>query len=198
MLLDSLSIDAMAGANNADSGSTSDELQQLIEGCLRNDRAMQSRLYKRYYGKMMAMCMRYMGNKDEAMEALNAGFLKVFEKLGTYSHGGSFEGWIRRIIYNTTIDLLRQRIRYREMHLDKVADEPVSTEIIDSLYTEDLMKLIEALPGNTRVVFNMFAIEGYGHKEIGKTLGISEGTSKWQLNEARKLLKAGINKLTNK
>ena len=198
MLQDTLPIDAVTGIDPVDISSSSDELQQLIEGCLRGNRQMQLRLYKMHYGKMMAMCMRYMGSKDEAMEALNNGFLKVYEKLDTYRNNGSFEGWIRRIIYNTTIDMLRQRIKYREKHVDEVADEPVNAEIMQKLFTEDLMNLIGSLPGNTRLVFNMFAIEGYSHKEIGNTLNISEGTSKWHVNEARKLLKNGINKLINK
>jgi RNA polymerase sigma factor (sigma-70 family) len=167
------------------------ELAKLIEGCKANDRSAQESLYKRYYGKMMAMCMRYTGNRDDAMEVLNTGFLKVFRSLDSYGSNGSFDGWVYRIIYNSVIDRLRSRMKeVRTLEVDDAMTVPgIDASSIQQLYVQDLMKLLNELPESTRVVFNMFAIEGYKHNEIGELLNISEGTSKWHVNQARKILK---------
>jgi RNA polymerase sigma factor (sigma-70 family) len=170
------------------------ELARLIEGCKANERSAQETLYKRYYGKMMAMCLRYTGNRDDAMEVLNTGFLKVFKSLDSYKSNGSFDGWVYRIIYNSVIDRLRTRMKeMKTVEVDNdMAIATIDTSSIQELYVKDLMGLMQELPQSTRLVFNMFAIEGYQHSEIAELLNISEGTSKWHVNQARKILKQRI------
>ncbi len=170
------------------------ELAKLIEGCKANERSAQEALYKRYYGKMMAMCMRYTGNRDDAMEVLNTGFLKVFKSLASYQSNGSFDGWVYKIIYNSVIDKLRKRMKETktvEVEQDMVVPT-IDSSSVQHLYVKDLMNLMQELPESSRAVFNMFAIEGYQHSEIAEMLNISEGTSKWHVNHARKILKQRI------
>ncbi len=178
------------------SASPDPELAKLINDCRANVRSAQEILYKRYYGKMMAMCMRYTGNRDDAMEVLNSGFLKVFKSLDSYRFNGSFDGWVYRIIYHSIIDRLRSRMK--EMKTVEVDNDmeasTIDTSSLQELYVQDLMSLLNELPESTRVVFNMFAMEGYQHAEIGEMMNISEGTSKWHVNQARKILKQRIEK----
>lgn len=172
------------------------ELLKLIEACIANDRSAQETLYKRYYGKMMGLCMRYVKNRDDAMSILNQGFLKVFQNLDKYAFNGSFDGWIYRIVYNSIIDQLRSRNRdFKTSEIDYNALEvSIEANSIQNLYIEDLLKLLDELPESSRVVFNMFAIEGFKHEEIAEQLNISTGTSKWHVNAARTLLKEMIAK----
>jgi RNA polymerase sigma-70 factor (ECF subfamily) len=163
----------------------------LINDCLKGKRVAQETLYQQYSPTMFATCMRYLGNDTQAEEVMIAGFLKVFSHLEKYKHEGSFEGWIRRIMINETLTVLRQR---------KIWVEPIENAkyISSDSYTdmnfaaEDLMKLIENLPTGYRAVFNLYAIEGYSHKEIAEMLGISESTSKSQLSRARVMLQKAI------
>ncbi len=170
------------------------ELARLINGCKANERSAQELLYKRYYGKMMALCLRYTGNRDDAMEVLNMGFLKVFKSLDSYRSDGSFDGWVHRIIYHSVIDKLRSRMKeMKTVEVDgDLAVPTIDSSSIQKLYVKDLMDLMQELPESTRVVFNMFAIEGYKHNEIAGMLNISEGTSKWHVNQARTILKQRI------
>ncbi|MBC7424906.1 MAG: RNA polymerase sigma factor [Bacteroidia bacterium] len=170
-------------------------LVQLIELCMANDRQAQELLYRQYYGKAMGMCMRYFANRDDALEALNAGFLKVYNNLGSYRFDGAFEGWLFRIIYNSIIDHCRARMRQvKTVDLEEVNDSQTGMEALQQLYAVDLLKMLDHLPDASRTVFNMFAVEGYKHEEIAKTLNISEGTSKWHVNNARTILKTLIEK----
>lgn len=171
------------------------DMLKIIEGCKKNDRLSQAALYKKFFGKMMAMCLRYAANRDEALEILNEGFLKVFTGLNQYHHTGSFEGWVRKIIFNTAMDTVRARLRYKEEPMAESSDASISESLTDKLQTADLMNLLLKLPEATRTVFNLFAIEGYKHQEIAELLKISEGTSKWHVAEARKLLQQMLNKL---
>lgn len=169
----------------------SPELELIVKGCLANDRAAQEMLYRKFYGRMMGTCMRYLGNEDDARDVLNTGFLKVFQNLKSYSGQGSFEGWVYLIIRNAIIDQIRKRVKYREESLDETTAETSFVEpgALEQLYAKDLLKLLYQLPETTRLVFNMFALEGFKHDEIAKTLGISSGTSKWHVSEARRILK---------
>ncbi|MCC7298152.1 MAG: RNA polymerase sigma factor [Bacteroidia bacterium] len=169
----------------------SPELALIVQGCLANDRAAQEQLYKRYYGKTMGTCMRYLKNEDDAKEVLNLGFLKVFQNLKSYTGQGSFDGWVYLIIRNAIIDQLRQRVKYREETLTENTEAVVSIEasVLEQLYATDILKLLHQLPETSRLVFNMFALEGFKHEEISKILGISTGTSKWHVSEARRILK---------
>lgn len=167
--------------------------KEIIAGCIKGDRGAQEKLYKKLYGKMMAMGMRYLSDKEDALEAVNSGFLKVFQRLNQYSGNGAFEGWVYSIIRNAVIDHLRSRVRYKETESLEVAyDSSIPQSAIQDLYVKDLMKMLDVLPETTRLVFNLFAIDGYKHEEIAELLGISAGTSKWHVSEARSRLKEMI------
>lgn len=171
----------------------------LLKRCINNDRAAQEQLYKKYYGKMMATCMRYLGNRDDAMEVLNLGFLKVFQNLQKFDGKGSFDGWVYRIIRNNIIDHLRSKIRYREMEGGSLDDMEtmVAESATENLYAKDLLQMLNILPETSRLVFNMFALEGFKHEEIANVLSISVGTSKWHVSEARRILKIQLEKERN-
>ncbi len=173
------------------------ELKNLIEGCLGKNRISQQQLYQLYYGKMMGVAMRYFINKDDALSALNNGFLKVFQNLDKYGFIGSFDGWVYKVIFRVIMDTLRQRIDHKHLELDAYNLQEIvliQNPALDNLYAADLLKLLHQLPETTRTVFNLFALDGQKHKEIASLLNISEGTSKWHVNEAKKRLKQLIEK----
>ena len=169
-------------------------LNDIVKRCVKGDRKAQEELYKKFYGKMMGVCYRYSNNSEEAKDALQDGFVKVFGNLKKYNFTGSLEGWIRRIIVNTAIDYYR---KHKNVHF--VDDEEgfilenSKTESPDSIYSqfgeEVIMEAIQALSPAYKTVFNLNVIEGFQHKEIAKKLGISEGTSKSNLAKAKKKLR---------
>ena len=163
--------------------------EDLVKGCLRRDRSAQKRLYDTYSAKMYGLCYRYIKDPMEAEDVLVMAFTKIFERIDQFRGEGNFEGWIRRVVVNEALSYLR---RHRSMYLEtdlEVADrEPDYHQLSDHLEAEDLMKLIQELPSGYRIVFNMYAIDGYSHKEIAEHLGISENTSKSQLSRARTYL----------
>ncbi len=173
------------------SGQTS-ELEDLIRGCIRNERAAQETLYRTFYPRMMAVVRRYIDRDEQAEEVLNNGYLRAFQKIGQYTFQGSFEGWLRKIVFHAVSDYVKQHARYNKKVVLAEKDEYIHKDHADRLYYNQLLKLVHGLPDATRAVFNMYVMEGYSHKEIGKTLGISEGTSKWHLSEARRQLKDKI------
>lgn len=160
----------------------------LINGCLKNDRRFQELMYKKYFGKMMQMCYKYTTDRDIAMEIVNDGMLRVFKKIDKYSFKGSFEGWLRKLVFHSLSDYFKKHNKYVHFMVFEDKEEAINAEPLNNLYLEDLVTLIDQLPDNTKKVFQLYAIEGYPHKEIAKTLSISEGTSKWHLSNARKLL----------
>ena len=163
--------------------------KQLVKGCLKNDRFFQELFYRRFAPTMLRMCHRYTSDEHQALEIVNNGFLKVFQKLDHYSFQGSLEGWIRKIVFRALSDFFRnkkQKIRFLELD-ERDRNQPQS--VLPELYLEDLLKLVNSLPEIHGRVFQLYAIEGYNHREIGEWLGMSEGTSKWYLSEARKQLK---------
>lgn len=168
--------------------------EELIEGCLLNDRKCQELLYRRFFPKMMAMVMHYARDEERAMQILNNGFLRVFRKLDQYKGLGSFEGWIRRIVYHAISDYYKKESRYLKFIVLDEKDREVQTDALNQLYYDDIIQLVEALPEKSREVFKLHAIEGYTHDEIGKMLGISDGTSKWHLSNARAQLRKAISK----
>jgi len=175
-------------------GQTS-ELEELIQGCIRNERSAQERLYKLFYPKMMAMVRRYIDHNMQAEEVLNNGYLRAFQKIQQYTFQGSFEGWLRKIVFHAVSDYVKQNIRYSEKVVLVEKDQFVHKDHADRLYYNQLLQLVQTLPDATRAVFNMYVLEGFSHKEISKMLNISEGTSKWHLSEGRRLLKDKIEKL---
>ena len=161
----------------------------LIKGCLRRDRTAQQALFDLYSSRMYGVCFRYVKHTMEAEDILVTAFTKVFERLGQFKGEGSFEGWIRRIMINESLTFLRKsRTMYLETDLEQADREPDYTRMSDHLETEDLLNLIQKLPPGYQLVFNMYAIDGYSHKEIGDQLNISENTSKSQLSRARVFL----------
>jgi RNA polymerase sigma factor (sigma-70 family) len=169
----------------------------MIEGCISGNPRAQKQLYDKFSGKMMGVCLRYCSNMDEAEDALQEGFVKVFTKISEFKRDGSFEGWIRRIMVNTALDLLRKN----KKHAFNASIDDVNVHLTDGetalnqLAAEDLLMLLSKLPTGYRVVFNMFAIEGFSHKEIAEHLGVTESTSKSQYSRARAFLKESLERL---
>jgi RNA polymerase sigma factor (sigma-70 family) len=160
--------------------------EELIKGCLRREPTAQQQLFDLHSSKMYALCYRYVRHAMEAEDILVTAFTKVFDRIGQFKGEGSFEGWIRRIMVNEALTYLRKsRAMYLETDLEQADREPDYDKLSDHLEAEDLMKMIQELPAGYRVVFNMYAIDGYSHKEIAEQLGISENTSKSQLSRAR-------------
>lgn len=160
----------------------------LILACVEGKASAQQALYDRMAGKMFGVCLRYMGDRMEAEDALVNGFVKVFGRLGQFGGQGSLEGWIRRIMVNECLMLLRQR-RLKLADLDQVYDQPTSwPDALDQLAADELMELVRLMPDGYRTVFNLYHVEGYAHDEIADMLGISAGTSKSQLSKARQWL----------
>ncbi|HKK87835.1 MAG TPA: sigma-70 family RNA polymerase sigma factor [Saprospiraceae bacterium] len=165
---------------------TSDEI--LVEECLGNNRRAQEALYKKYFDSMFAMCLKYTSNRDVALDIVNRGMLRVFKKIEKFSHKGSLEGWIRKIVFHALSEFFKKDNRYREHVLLNYRDERLENRVLDNLYYEDLIDLIRYLPNSSLKVFKLYVLEGYSHNEIADKIGISEGTSKWHLSNARKKL----------
>jgi RNA polymerase sigma factor (sigma-70 family) len=175
--------------------STASELEQLIQGCARNERGAQEKIYRLFYPRMMALVKRYIDSDVQAEEVMNNGYLRAFQKIQQYNFQGSFEGWLRKIIFHAVADYVKQNNTYATKTVFAEKDQYVDKDHADRLYYEQLLKLVHALPDATRNVFNMYVMDGFTHKEIGKILGISEGTSKWHLSEGRKILKEKIERM---
>jgi RNA polymerase sigma factor (sigma-70 family) len=161
--------------------------KELIETCLKDNPKAQKMLYDTYSSVLFGICLRYSKNEEEAQDILQDSFIKIFTKLDTYQFTGSFEGWLKRIVTNTSIEYYRKKITME--HLEEIGFNPYLA--IDSdrgLEVEELLKMIQELPEGYRMVFNMYAIDGYTHGEIATKLNISEGTSKSQLSRARAYL----------
>lgn len=164
---------------------------QLIAACRKGDRLGQKYLYQRYYGQMIGICIRYTKDRETATEVLNMAFLKIFKSIDQYESTGSFGGWVARIVYRTCIDHIRSNTRYNKaMDFESEADISVINEGMNNLAVEEIMALVNQLPPATRAVFNLYAVDGFKHREIAEQLDITEGTSKWHLNSARKQLQA--------
>ena len=160
--------------------------EELIEKCLKGDQRAQQALFEKFAGKMMSVCMRYAGDLEKAQDVLQDGFVKVFIHLHKFKGEGSFEGWVRRTIVNEALTYIRRnKSMYLEVEIDKAGREPDYQQLNNQLEVEDLQKMIDQLPTGYKTVFNLYAIEGFSHKEIAGKLGISENTSKSQLSRAR-------------
>lgn len=165
------------------------ELDKIIQGSLRGDRISQKQLFDRYAGKMLAVCMRYARHSMEAEDLLQDGFIKVFTNLEQYKSEGPFEQWIRRIMINNAIKNCHRKSFQNEFSAgDEIPETIEDPEVIESMAERELIAMINELPDGYRMVFNLYAIEGYSHKEISETLNIEESTSRSQLVKARKVL----------
>jgi len=167
------------------------DINNIVNGCRNGNRQAQELLYKSFYRVMMNFCLRYTKNEMDAMEVLNSGFYKVFKNIHQYDPDkASLYTWIRTIIINNCLDFIRVKEKnIKAEELDKAEEIELEPEIISKMKSVDLLEMIRQLPTATQTVFNLYVIEGYTHKEIGQRVGISEGTSKWHLSEARKILK---------
>lgn len=169
------------------------EEKDLILGCINGDGVYQKALYDRYASKMFGICLRYAPDYHSAEDTLQEGFLKVFRSILSFRHEGSFEGWLRRIFVNLSIEKLRKKhpvISFEDVYENTfyLFDENVESKFD----ADELLGMIQALPAGYKMVFNLYAIEGYNHQEIAEMLDISEGTSKSQLSRARNILKRKI------
>ena len=168
-------------------------LQLIIEGCLKGRRLDQKKLYDIFARKMFGVCVYYTRDSSEAEDVLSEGFIKVFRYLGQYKGQGSFEGWVRRIMVNTALEKYRSNNRLHALaDIDDHIEDLSVEEPGGNLMLEELMQMVQELSPQYRVVFNLYAIEGYNHKEIGEMLGISEGTSKSNLARARVILQRKV------
>lgn len=164
--------------------------QDLINGCILNDRRVQELLYKQYCSSLMVLCKSYAKNEEDAVELLQDGFLKIFQQINNYdANKSSIYTWMRTIMIRTAIDFLRKHNRKNISVELKVEHEPViEAEALQRMSAQQIQCMLQHLPATTRAVFNLYVTEGYNHKEIGDLLKISEGTSRWYLSEARKYL----------
>lgn len=169
--------------------------EELIAGCKANKRELQKALYQRFSAKMLMVCLRYTKNRQEAEDVLQDGFVKLFTNIGQYNGSGSFEGWIRRIMVNTALEAVRKRkLDYSSDDIQNFSNDPVSElDAMSKIALDDLLSLIRDLPSGCQLIFNLYVIEGFNHKEIAEKLSVSEGTSKSQLARARQLLQEKIN-----
>ena len=171
---------------------------EILEGCRKNDRHFQEVFYKKHFDMMFGLCKSRIRDGEEAMLVVNDAFLKAFKNIGQYSHKGSVGAWLRRILFNAIADYYR---KIKPTHMAEELVEKVNKVLVlngqalNDLYFEDLVRLIEEMPNTTREVFTLFAVDGYTHADIAEKLGIPEGSSKWQLHQARKLLKAKLERL---
>lgn len=169
------------------------KLPTIIKGCKANKRPEQEALYKLFYPDMLRLCYRYLKSDELAQEALNTGFLKVFQNITDFDEQKGEPGaWIRTIMVRTCIDLGRKEARFNDTeNVDEAADEAfVEPQVLEKLYVEDLLKAIRVLPAATQLVFNLSVLDGYAHHEIAEQLHITESTSRWHLSEAKKQLRA--------
>ncbi len=173
-----------------------DELT-LVNNCIKGDPKAQRTLFERYAPKMLGVCLRYADSQEQAEDVLQDAFIKVFTKLDHYSGDGSLEGWIRRIMVNTSLDQIRKNAKFMtNVSVDDVEYKlDFDGQILSSLMEKDLLQLINDMPVGYRTVFNMFAIEGYSHKEIAEELSITENTSKSQYSRAKAYLRTKVEEL---
>lgn len=167
--------------------------KEIIQGCIEGDIQTQRLLFNTFAPKMMSVCLRYIGNRSEAEDVLQDGFILVFRHIDKFKFNGSFEGWIRRIMVNTALKFLQSK-KVNFVEIDAVQATFIHGEpsVLSELNTEELMKMIDALPDGYKIVFNLYVIEGYSHDEIAKLIHISPGTSRSQLIKARRLLQKQI------
>jgi RNA polymerase sigma factor (sigma-70 family) len=176
------------------------DIDKIISNCKAGNRKAQEQLYRSYYRVMMNLCLRYTKNESDALEVLNTGFYKVFKNIHRYDAiKAELYTWIRTIIINSCLDHIKIKAVNLETHeLEQAAKIHVSPEAISNLSTVEILELVRQLPLATQAVFNLYVMEGYKHHEIAILTGMSEGTSKWHLSDARKKLQKLINEQTHK
>ncbi|HEY9256745.1 RNA polymerase sigma factor [Chitinophaga sp.] len=171
------------------------DINDLITGCCKKERSSQEALYRNFFGYGLSICLRYAQNREEAVEIMNDGFLKIFQHIQSFDTSRSFKTWLAKIMVNTSIDFLRSKKKLVFVDdINQVPEPRIDEKIVDKLSYEELLKLVQVLPPAYRTVFNLYVMEGYQHQEIAAMLRISEGTSKSNLFKAKKILKEKITK----
>ncbi|MDV7186688.1 sigma-70 family RNA polymerase sigma factor [Lutibacter sp. TH_r2] len=166
-------------------------LEKLIKQCAKNDRRAQKEIYHLYAGKLFSICLKYSKNRDEAQDNFQDGFITIFNKIGQFNFRGSFEGWVKRVMLNTVL------LKYRKKRVLNIVSEEIPDEVVvdvddDEISLDFLLNLIRELPERYRLVFNLYVLDGYSHREISEMLNIAEGTSKSNLARARAILKRRV------
>lgn len=158
----------------------------FVQALIRQERWAQQQVYEEHFGRMMGICMRYAGSRDEALDLLHEAFIKVFQNVAKYKPGTSLGAWIRTIVVNTCIDYYRRNLRRRTEDIDTLynasTDEP---DVLSNLTEREILDAVQQLTPAYRAVFNLYVVEGYSHKEIGEALDITESTSRSNLVKAR-------------
>lgn len=172
------------------------DFELIIKQCIEGKVESQQELYSFFADRMFALCMQYAKNYEEAKDLMQEGFIKVFNSLEQFRFTGSFEGWVRRIFVNTAIESFRsKKMKFSDLEIQNFAEDFSFDDTLDQIAAQDILNLVQELSPQYRVVFNLYAIEGFNHKEIGAKLNISEGTSKSNLSRARTILQEKIAKL---
>ena len=171
-------------------------LEILLKRCKKGDRKSQELLYRRFSGAMYGLCLQYASSEEDAQDVLQDGFVKVFAKLDQVRDPRAFPGWIRRVMVNTALEKYRGQVMTERIEPGvNHREREVEDDVLDQMAAEDIVALIRTLPPRYRLVFNLYAVEGYSHREISLRMGISEGTSKSNLSRARALLQKKISVL---
>ena len=171
--------------------------QELIRACKKGDRQAQELLYRRYSPRLYGVCLRYASSKEEAEDFLQEGFIKIYRNLYKYKPTGSFSAWLYRLMVNVALEKIRQnQKRKNQISIDQLVNDPeVSEDIFSGFGARTIIKMVQQLPEGYRVVFNLYVIEGYSHKEIASLLDITESTSKSQLSRAKATLRKLLEKV---
>jgi RNA polymerase sigma-70 factor (ECF subfamily) len=171
-------------------------LEILIEGCKKGKADSQEKLYRQFSAAMYGLCQQYASSQEDAQDILQDGFVKVFRKIDQVQDAKAFPGWIRRVMINTALERYRSQVKMQPLDVDpQVFKEQITDDVLDDLSAESILKLIQELTPKYKMVFNLYAIEGYSHKEIAEKLNISEGTSKSNLSRARVILQEKVREL---
>jgi RNA polymerase sigma-70 factor (ECF subfamily) len=170
--------------------------EDLVKRCAKRDNAARKQLYDMFSAQMFSICLRYTKNRSQAEDVFQESFLKVFENIGSIKNVAALPGWIKMIFVHTSIDFLRMEMKFN-LHDTDVSEQKiyVDQDIISDMSVAELNELIQELPVKSRTVFNLYVVEGYSHREISEIMGISEGTSKSQLFDAKQKLKKKLNTL---
>lgn len=176
-----------------------DPIDILIKGCRENDLLCQEQLYRYCYPEMIRICHRYAGDMDGAGIIFNNALLRVFKNIHGYREEGKLMGWIKTIIINCSLDFVKQQNKFKEQPTADINELEVNipAEVFSRVSAKEIQKMIRELPKATATVFNLYIYEGFTHRQVAESLGISEGTSKWHINEGRKLLKTKLETFIN-
>lgn len=174
---------------------TDKNLRDTIQGCISNDRMSQEKLYRQFFPTLERTVRRYTNDEDKIISIMNNGFLKAFQNIHKYEHRGSFEGWLRKIVFRSVSDYMRSESKDVKFLVFEEVERGSTQNVDQQLYFDDLIGIIQTLPEMQEKVFTLFAIEGYKHQEISELLQINENTSRWHLSEARKKLKDKLAKV---